>query len=121
MADTKLISPALLQRHLHKAGFPATRDELIAHTRSECERVVAALAALPDRRYARPAEVSHAFAELAGECLGGMAYPARREDLVACAERHDAARPVAEALRRVPDRRYDTPESVIEAVAEEEE
>jgi hypothetical protein len=121
MGNTKLISPALLQRHLHKAGFPATRDELIAHARGECDRVVAALAALPDRRYSRPADVSRAFAELAGEYLGGMSYPARRDDLVARAERQDAARPVIEALRRIPDRRYDTPEAVGEAIAEEEE
>lgn len=121
MANTKLISPALLQRHLHKAGFPASRDELIAHARGECERVVAALAALPDRRYSRPADVSRAFAELAGRHLRGVAYPARREDLVACAEREGAAHPVVEALRRVPDRRYDTPEAVAEAIAEEEE
>lgn len=121
MANTKLISPALLQRHLHKAAFPATRGELIAHARGECERVVAALAALPDRRYSRPAEVSRAFADLAGEHLGGMAYPARRDDLVAHAERHGAARPVVEALSRIPDRRYDTPKAVGEAIAEEEE
>src|SRR3954470_1083300 len=121
MGDTKLISPALLQRHLHKAGFPATRDELIAHARGECDRVVAALAQLPDRRYARPAEVSRAFAELAGDCLDGVAYPARRDDLVAYAERQDASRPVVEALRRIPDRRYDRPEAVSEAIAEEEE
>jgi hypothetical protein len=121
MANTKLISPALLQRHLHKAGFPATRDELIAHARRECDRVVAALAALPDRRYSRPADVSRAFAELAGGYLGGVAYPARRDDLIACARREDASAPVVDALRRVPDRRYDTPEAVADAIAEEEE
>ena len=121
MGTTKLISPALLQRHLHKAGYPATRDELIAHARDECDRVVAALALLPDRRYSRPAEVSRAFAELAGGYLGGMAYPARRDDLVAYAERQDAARPVIDALTRIPDRRYDRPEAVCDAIAEEEE
>lgn len=121
MANTKLISPALLQRHLHKAGFPATRDELIAHARGECDRVVAALAALPDRRYSRPADVSRAFAGLACGYLGDVAYPARRDDLIACAQRQDAAPPVVDALRRVPDRRYDTPEAVAEAIAEEEE
>jgi hypothetical protein len=121
MGNTKLISPALLQRHLHKAGYPATRDELIAHARDECDRVIAALSQLPDRRYSRPADVSRTFAELAGEYLDGMAYPARREDLVAYAARQDAARPVIEALRRIPDRRYDRPEAVSDAIAEEEE
>jgi hypothetical protein len=121
MGDTKLISPALLQRHLHKAAFPADRDELIAHVRDECDRVVGALRELPDRRYSRPAEVSRAFADLAGDYLGAVSYPARREDLVAHAERQDAARPVIEALRRIPDRRYDRREAVAEAIAEEEE
>lgn len=40
MVNTKLISPALLQRHLHKVAYPATRDELIAHAHDEYERVV---------------------------------------------------------------------------------
>lgn len=121
MGNTKLISPALLQRHLHKADFPATRDELIAHARRECDRVVAALARLPDRRYDRPAEVSRAFAEVAGRHIESTAYPARREDLVAYAERQGAPRPVTEALRRIPDRRYDRPEAVCDAIAGEEE
>jgi hypothetical protein len=121
MGDTKLISPALLQRHLHKAGFPATRDELIAHARAECDRVVAALRELPDRRYSRPAEVSRAFAVLVNDYLGDMAYPTRRDDLAEHAGRQDAPRPVVETLRRIPDRRYDRPEEVAEAVAEEEE
>jgi hypothetical protein len=121
MGNTKLISPALLQRHLHKVAYPATRDELIAHARDECERVVGALGQLPNRRYSRPTDVSRAFAEVASGYLGGVAYPARRDDLVACAERQDAAPPVIEALRRIPDRRYDRPEAVSEALAEEEE
>jgi hypothetical protein len=121
MGTTKLISPALLQRHLHKAGFPAGRDELIAHARDECDRVVAALAQLPDRRYSRPAEVSRAFAEFAAGFIAGVTYPARRDDLVTYAERQDAARPVVDALKRIPDRRYDRPEAVSEAIAEEEE
>ncbi|WP_345474845.1 DUF2795 domain-containing protein [Actinoallomurus oryzae] len=121
MGDTKLISPALLQRHLHKAGFPATRDELLAHAREECDRVIAALRELPDRRYSRPAEVSRAFAELASGYLGDMSYPARRDDLAAHAGRQDAPWPVVEALRRIPDRRYDRPEAVADAVAAEEE
>jgi Protein of unknown function (DUF2795) len=121
MGNTKLISPALLQRHLHKAGYPATRAELIAHARDECERVVGALEQLPDRRYARPSDVSRTFAELTGEYLDGMTYPARRDDLVSYAERQDAPRPVIEALKRIPDRRYDRPEAVGDAIAEEEE
>jgi hypothetical protein len=121
MGTTKLISPALLQRHLHKAGFPATRDELVAHARDEYERVAGALRELPDRRYTRPADVSRAFAEFVCEYLDGVAYPARREHLVRQAERGDAPRPVIEALRRIPERRYDRTEAVGEAVAEEEE
>ena len=121
MGNTKLISPALLQRHLHKAAYPATRDELIAHARDEYERVVGALAQLPDRRYSRPTDVSRTFAEVTSGQLEGVPYPARRDDLVACAERRHAARPVVEALRRMPDRRYDGPEAVSDAIAEEEE
>jgi hypothetical protein len=121
MGDTKLISPALLQRHLHKVDYPATRDELIAHARSECERVISALEQLPDRQYSRPTEVSKAFAELASEYLSGMSYPARRDDLVSHAQRQNAAKPVIEALQRIPDREYDGPEAVKEAIAEEEE
>jgi hypothetical protein len=121
MGDSKLISPALLQRHLHKADFPATRDELLAHVRHEFDRVVAALRELPDRRYSRPAEVSRAFAELASGYLDDIAYPARRDDLVAHAARQDAPWPVVEALRRIPDRRYDHPGAVAQAVSEEEE
>jgi hypothetical protein len=121
MGNTKLISPALLQRHLHKAAYPATRDELIAHARGECDRVVAALALLPDRRYSRPADASRAFAELAGDYLDDVSYPARRDDLAAHAARAGAARPVVDALSRIPDRRYDTPAAVGDAIAEEEE
>jgi Protein of unknown function (DUF2795) len=121
MGETKLISPALLQRHLHKADFPATRDELIAHARAEFDRVAGALRELPDRPYSRPAEVSRAFAEVASGYLRDIDYPARRDDLVAHAERQGAAWPVVEALRRIPDRRYDRPEAVADAVAEEEE
>ena len=104
MADTEPISPAPPRRHLHKAGFPATRGE--------CDRVVAAPAALPDRHYTRPADVSRAFAGLAGGYSEGVAYPARRDDLIACP-------PVVDALRRVLDRRYDAPEAVAGAIAEE--
>ncbi len=121
MGNTKLISPALLQRHLHKARYPATRDELIAHAREEYERVLGALGQLPNRRYSRPADVSRAFAEVASGHLDGAAYPARRDDLVAHAESQGAARPVVEALKRIPDRRYDRHEAVREALAEEEE
>ena len=121
MGNTKLISPALLQRHLHKVAYPATRAELIAHARDEYERVVAALEQLPDRRDSRPVDVSRAFAEVVSGYLDGVAYPARRDDLVTCAERRQAARPVVEALRRIPDRRYDGPEAVSDAIAEEEE
>jgi Protein of unknown function (DUF2795) len=121
MGEAKLISPALLQRHLHKAAFPAGREELLAHARDEHDRVVAALRLLPDRRYSRPAEVTRAFAELAGGYLDGVAYPVRRDDLVSIAERRDAPRPVIDALRRIPDRRYDRPEAVGDAIAEEEE
>jgi hypothetical protein len=121
MGNTKLISPALLQRHLHMAGFPATPEELVAHARDEYERVIGALRQLPDRRYTRPADVSRAFADFACGYLDGVAYPARREDLVRQGERGDAPRPVTEALRRIPDRRYDRMEAVGEAIAEEEE
>jgi hypothetical protein len=121
MGGTKLISPALLQRHLHKVDYPATRDELITHARDECERVISTLRELPDRQYTRPTDVSKAFAELASKYLTGVSYPARREDLVAHAKRQNAGRPVIAALERIPDRRYDGPQAVSEAIAEEEE
>jgi hypothetical protein len=121
MGETKLISPALLQRHLHKVDYPASRDDLIAHARSECERVISALQELPDRTFNRPTDVSKAFAELARQNLAGMSYPASRDDLVEHAKRQGAAKAVIEALKRIPDRTYDGPEAVAEAVAEEEE
>lgn len=65
--------------------------------------------------------MTRAFAEVASVYLGDVAYPAHRGDLVACAERPHAVRPVVEALRRIPDRRYDRPEAVSDAIAEEEE
>ncbi|MCW2888688.1 MAG: hypothetical protein QOE54_858 [Streptosporangiaceae bacterium] len=121
MSDTKMISPALLQRHLHNVNYPASRNELIAHTRGECERVISTLQQLPDRQYSRPTDVSKAFAEVAGSHLAGMSYPARRDDLAQYARSQGAGQPVITALERIPDRDYDDLQVVIVAVAEEED
>lgn len=121
MGDMKLISPALLQRHLHKVDYPATKDELIAHARSECERVLTTLSELPDREYNGPVDVNKAFGELAHQYIDGVSYPASRDDLVEHAKRRSASRAVIETLKRIPNRQYESPEQVTEAIVEEEE
>ncbi|HLZ38188.1 MAG TPA: DUF2795 domain-containing protein [Mycobacteriales bacterium] len=50
--------------------------------------------------------------------LGGVDYPARRDDLVAHAERKGADEPVLETLRRIEDREYDGPNAVSAAVSD---
>jgi len=114
----------VLQRYLHGVDYPATKDQLVAHVRSqceqatgdaqsECERVIGTLTRLPDQQYSRPTDVSKAFGEIARETLRGADYPASRDDLVAYARDQDAAFPVIEALLRIPDQDYDDPDAVI--------
>ena len=129
MTENSLPSPAVLQRYLHGVDYPATKDQLVAHVRSqceqatgdaqsECERVIGTLTRLPDQQYSRPTDVSKAFGELAQEILKGASYPASRDDLVAYARDQDAALPVIEALLRIPDQDYDDSDAVIIEIIE---
>jgi hypothetical protein len=49
--------------------------------------------------------------------LGGIDYPASRDDIVSTAEKAGADTEVLNALRGIPDREYDGPTAVSEAVA----
>jgi hypothetical protein len=49
--------------------------------------------------------------------LGGVDYPASRDDLVRAAEQNGAGDDVLEALRGIPDREYDAPTAVTKAVS----
>lgn len=49
--------------------------------------------------------------------LGGVDYPASRDDLVKKAEENGADDEVLEALRGIPDREYDAPTAVTKAVS----
>ena len=129
MTENSLPSPAVLQRYMHGVDYPATKDQLVAHVRSqceqatgdaqsECERVIGTLTRLPDQQYSRPTDVSKAFGELAQEILKGASYPASRDDLVAYARDQDAALPVIEALLRIPDQDYDDSDAVIIEIIE---
>lgn len=44
--------------------------------------------------------------------LGGVDYPAHRDDLVRHAESHGADKEVLDNLRKIPDREYDGPNAV---------
>jgi hypothetical protein len=49
--------------------------------------------------------------------LGGVDYPAKRDDLVRTAEEHGADDELLEALRGIPDKEYDSPTAVSKAVS----
>jgi hypothetical protein len=49
--------------------------------------------------------------------LGGIDYPAGKDDLVRKAEESGAGDDVLSALRGIPDREYDSPTAVSEAVS----
>jgi hypothetical protein len=51
--------------------------------------------------------------------LGGVDYPAQKDDLVRHAERHGADKDALDTLRRIPDRQYDGPNAVSAAVGAE--
>jgi hypothetical protein len=121
MGQTKLISPALLHRHLHKVDYPATRDQLIEHAKYECERVITTLQLLPDRTYNRPTDVSKAFGELARQYVEGASYPANREELVEHAKQQEAPKEAISALKQLPEQQYESPEQVSETIAEQAE
>jgi Protein of unknown function (DUF2795) len=48
--------------------------------------------------------------------LGGVDYPASKDDLVKKAEQNGAADDALKALRGIPDREYDAPTAVTKAV-----
>ncbi|MFI7704741.1 DUF2795 domain-containing protein [Nonomuraea sp. NPDC049480] len=49
--------------------------------------------------------------------LGGVDYPARKDDLVKVARDHGAGDDIVKALESLPDREYDGPNAVSQAVA----
>ena len=49
--------------------------------------------------------------------LGGVDYPATRDELVKKAEQNGADSDVLEALRGIPDEEYDAPTAVTKAVS----
>jgi len=51
------------------------------------------------------------------KALGGIEYPASKDDIVEKAEQSGAGDDVLEALRYIPDKEYDGPTEVSEAVA----
>jgi hypothetical protein len=119
----------VLQRHLHGVHYPATRDQLVAHVRSECEhvtddarseceRVLDTLSHLPDQQYSRPTDVSKAFGDIARQSVQGADYPASRDDLVQYARDQDADAVVIDALLEIPDQEYDNPNAVVIAIIE---
>ena len=118
-----LPSPALVQRHLHGMHYPASKDDLVNHARSqcqggnypqgECDRVVQVLSELPDGQYQRPTDVSRAFGERARGYLENASYPARPDDLVASARDQGADQVVLDAIIMIPSQEYRNPDAVI--------
>lgn len=51
------------------------------------------------------------------KALGGVDYPAKKDDLVSNAEKSGADDSVLDALRNIPDKEYDSPADVSKAVA----
>ena len=49
--------------------------------------------------------------------LGGVDYPASKDDLLKKAEEHGADEEVLQALRDLPDREYDAPTAVTKAAS----
>jgi hypothetical protein len=50
--------------------------------------------------------------------LGGLDYPASKQDLVEHAEQQGADQDVLDVLRRISDREYDGPNAVSEEISE---
>jgi hypothetical protein len=48
--------------------------------------------------------------------LGGISYPATKEQLIEHARRNQAEKDVLDALQNIPDREYDGPNEVSKAV-----
>ena len=52
------------------------------------------------------------------KALGGVSYPAQKNDLVSNAESSGADDSVLEALRGIPDKEYESPADVSKAVSD---
>ncbi|WP_433442231.1 DUF2795 domain-containing protein [Nonomuraea sp. CA-141351] len=48
--------------------------------------------------------------------LGGVDYPANKQDLIRAAREHNASQEIIKALETIPDRDYDGPNAVSAAV-----
>ena len=53
------------------------------------------------------------------KALGGISYPASKDNLVKHAQDHGGSEDIIEALRSLPDKEYDGPNEVSAAVAHE--
>jgi hypothetical protein len=70
-----------------------------------------------DRAGDRSAETGVAPKEVQ-KALGGIDYPARKDDLVARARENDAPREVRSIVERFPEREYGGPQEVMKAFGE---
>ena len=114
----------MLQRYLHGVDYPATKDQLVAHVRSqceqatgdaqsECERVIGTLTRLPDQQYSRPTDVSKAFGEIARET---SEVPIIRPAVTTSCSMRGSRTPIRWSSRRsssIPDEEYDSPDAVV--------
>ncbi|GAA3696012.1 DUF2795 domain-containing protein [Nonomuraea antimicrobica] len=48
--------------------------------------------------------------------LSGVDYPATKEDLIRAARKHNASDAIVKALQAMPDRQYDGPNAVSQAI-----
>ncbi|MBF8194236.1 DUF2795 domain-containing protein [Nonomuraea sp. K274] len=48
--------------------------------------------------------------------LSGVDYPASKQDLIKAAREHNASKEIVRALEAMPDRQYDGPNAVSEAI-----
>ena len=68
------------------------------------------------RRASEPRHVSHAHPVEVQAFLEGVGYPARKERLVQEARTRGASRDVRETIERLPERQFDSPIEVSEAI-----
>ncbi|POX36761.1 hypothetical protein C3486_31900 [Streptomyces sp. Ru73] len=53
------------------------------------------------------------------KCLGGVSYPASKEEIVKQAEQHGASKDIMGALKKLPESEYDSPAAVNREVGKE--
>ncbi|MFJ8584438.1 DUF2795 domain-containing protein [Streptomyces sp. NPDC093595] len=53
------------------------------------------------------------------KALGGVHYPASKQDIVGTAQKHKAGQDVMEALKSLPEKEYDSPAAVNREVGKE--